>query len=92
LAISTRRCLRSIGTTNNLADLGDTYANAAPDLFDGLQNAVTTARTLNEQQANIDQALMAAVGLGNTGGEVFEHGAPTSCVTHRTYPHVAAAR
>jgi phospholipid/cholesterol/gamma-HCH transport system substrate-binding protein len=59
-----------------LADLGDTYANAAPDLFDGLQNAVTTAHTLNEQQANIDQALMAAVGLGNTGGEVFERGGP----------------
>jgi phospholipid/cholesterol/gamma-HCH transport system substrate-binding protein len=30
-----------------LADLGETYANAAPDLFDGLENAVTTARTLN---------------------------------------------
>jgi phospholipid/cholesterol/gamma-HCH transport system substrate-binding protein len=59
-----------------LADLGDTYANAAPDLFDGLQNAVTTARTVNEQQANIDQALMAAVGLGNTGGDIFERGAP----------------
>jgi phospholipid/cholesterol/gamma-HCH transport system substrate-binding protein len=59
-----------------LADLGDTYAKAAPDLFDGLQNAVTTARTVNEQQANIDQALMAAVGLGNTGGDVVERGGP----------------
>src|SRR6476661_8093581 len=46
-----------------LADLGDTYANAAPDLFDGLNNAVTTARTLNEQQ-------------GNTGGDIFERGGP----------------
>ena len=52
------------------------YANAAPDLFDGLENAVTTARTLNEQQGNIDQALMAAVGFGNTGGDVFERGGP----------------
>ena len=59
-----------------LADLGDVYANAAPDLFDGLQNAVTTARTLNEQQGNIDQALMAAVGFGNTGGDIFERSAP----------------
>jgi phospholipid/cholesterol/gamma-HCH transport system substrate-binding protein len=59
-----------------LADLGEAYANAAPDLFDGLENAVTTARTLNEQQANIDQALMAAVGLGNTGGDIFERGGP----------------
>jgi phospholipid/cholesterol/gamma-HCH transport system substrate-binding protein len=59
-----------------LADLGEVYANAAPDLFDGLQNAVTTARTLNEQQGNIDQALMAAVGFGNTGGDIFERSGP----------------
>ena len=59
-----------------LADLGEVYANAAPDLFDGLENAVTTARTLNEQQANIDQALMASIGFGNTGGDVFERGGP----------------
>jgi phospholipid/cholesterol/gamma-HCH transport system substrate-binding protein len=59
-----------------LADLGDVYANAAPDLFDGLENAVTTARTLNEQQANIDQALMASIGFGNTGADVFERGGP----------------
>jgi phospholipid/cholesterol/gamma-HCH transport system substrate-binding protein len=59
-----------------LADLGDTYANAAPDLFDGLENAVTTARTLNENQGNIDEALMASIGFGNAGGEVFEKGGP----------------
>lgn len=59
-----------------LADLGEVYADAGPDLFDGLQNAVTTARTLNEQQGNVDQALMAAVGFGNTGGDIFERGGP----------------
>ena len=59
-----------------LGDLGDVYSNAAPDLFDGLDNAVTTATTLNEQRGNLDQALMAAVGFGNTGGEVFERGGP----------------
>ena len=59
-----------------LADLADVYADAAPDLFDGLQNAVTTARTLNEQQGNVDQALMAAVGFGNNGGDIFERGGP----------------
>jgi phospholipid/cholesterol/gamma-HCH transport system substrate-binding protein len=59
-----------------LAGLGDVYANAAPDLFDGLENAVTTARTLNEQQDNIDQALMAAIGFGNTGADVFERSGP----------------
>ena len=59
-----------------LADLGDVYANAAPDLFDGLENAVTTARTLNAEQGNIDQALMASIGFGNTGAEIFEKGGP----------------
>ncbi len=59
-----------------LADLGEVYADAAPQLFDGLQNAVTTARTLNQQQGNIDQALMAAVGFGNTGADIFERGGP----------------
>jgi phospholipid/cholesterol/gamma-HCH transport system substrate-binding protein len=59
-----------------LADLGEVYADAAPDLFDGLENAVTTARTLNQEQGNVDQALMAAVGFGNTGGDIFERSAP----------------
>jgi phospholipid/cholesterol/gamma-HCH transport system substrate-binding protein len=59
-----------------LADLGEVYADAAPDLFDGLENAVTTARTLNEQQANIDQALMASIGFGNTGADIFERSGP----------------
>ena len=59
-----------------LADLGEVYADAAPNLFDGLQNAVTTARTLNQEQGNIDQALMAAVGFGNTGADIFERGGP----------------
>jgi phospholipid/cholesterol/gamma-HCH transport system substrate-binding protein len=59
-----------------LADLAEVYADAAPALFDGLQNAVTTARTLNEQQGNLDSALMASVGFGNTGGDIFERGGP----------------
>jgi phospholipid/cholesterol/gamma-HCH transport system substrate-binding protein len=59
-----------------LADLADTYAKASPDLFDFLRNAVTTTRTLNEQQHNLDSALMASVGFGNTGGPVFERSAP----------------
>ncbi len=62
--------------TQRLADLADTYANASPDLFDFLHNAVTTARTLNQEQSNLDAALMASVGFGNTGGDVFERGGP----------------
>ncbi|MDY6995289.1 MAG: MCE family protein [Actinomycetota bacterium] len=62
--------------TELLADLGEIYADAAPDLFDGLASAVTTARTFNEQRGDVDAALMAAVGFGNTGGDVFERGGP----------------
>ncbi|WP_082940225.1 MCE family protein [Mycolicibacterium peregrinum] len=61
---------------SGLADLGEVYANAAPDLFDGLTSAVTTARTLNEQRGNLDQALVAAVGFANTGGDILERGGP----------------
>lgn len=59
-----------------LAVLGDTYANAAPDLLDSVNNAVTTARTLNGQQKELDTALLAAVGLGNTGADIFGRGGP----------------
>ncbi len=59
-----------------LADLADTYANAAPDLFEGLDHAVTTARTLNAERGNLDQALMASVGFGNTGADVFNRAGP----------------
>ena len=62
--------------TQLVADLGELYADAAPDLLDGLENAVTTARTVDEQRASLDQALMAAVGLGNTGGDIFERSGP----------------
>jgi len=59
-----------------LADLAEVYANASPDLWDGLKNAVTTERTLNDQRDNIDQALMASVGFGNAGGDIIERGGP----------------
>jgi phospholipid/cholesterol/gamma-HCH transport system substrate-binding protein len=59
-----------------LAALGDTYANASPDLFDFLNNAVTTAHTLHQQESNLDQALLAATGFGNTGADIFNRGGP----------------
>jgi phospholipid/cholesterol/gamma-HCH transport system substrate-binding protein len=64
---------RDIQGLNNLAEV---YTKAAPDLFDSLNNAVTTARTLNDQQGNLDEALLSAVGFGNTGGDIFERGGP----------------
>jgi phospholipid/cholesterol/gamma-HCH transport system substrate-binding protein len=62
--------------TQKLADLANVYADASPDLWEFLRNFVTTAHTLNEQQSNIDSALMASIGFGNTGGDIFERGGP----------------
>ncbi|MDT5044273.1 MAG: phospholipid/cholesterol/gamma-HCH transport system substrate-binding protein [Mycobacterium sp.] len=59
-----------------LAALGDVYAHAAPDLFDALNNAVTTARTLNRHQAELDAALLAAIGFANTGDDIFMRSRP----------------
>lgn len=59
-----------------LAALGDIYADAAPNLLDFLNNAVTTARTLHRQQNDLDQALLAAAGFGNTGADIVRRGGP----------------
>ncbi|GBG40695.1 MCE family protein [Mycobacterium montefiorense] len=59
-----------------LADLGETYVRASPDLWAFLQNAVTTARTLTRQQSVLDAALLAAVGVGKTGEDIFTRGGP----------------
>jgi phospholipid/cholesterol/gamma-HCH transport system substrate-binding protein len=62
--------------TRSVAGLADVYADASPDLWDGLDNAVRTARTLNEHRADIDEALMAAVGFANDAADSFERGGP----------------
>ncbi|MEY8018088.1 MCE family protein [Mycobacterium servetii] len=59
-----------------LADLADVYAGASPDLWGFLRNALTTARTLTRQQNDLDAALLAAVGLGHNGEEIFARGGP----------------
>jgi phospholipid/cholesterol/gamma-HCH transport system substrate-binding protein len=59
-----------------LADLADVYTKASPDLWNFLQNAVTTAHTLDQQQDDLDAALLAAVGVGNTGADILRRGGP----------------
>jgi len=59
-----------------LAAVGDTYADASPDLFDFLNNAATTAHTLHGQEKDLDQALLAAAGFGKTGADIFNRGGP----------------
>ncbi|SRX93646.1 Mce-family protein Mce1A [Mycobacterium tuberculosis H37Rv] [Mycobacterium shimoidei] len=59
-----------------LAALGDIYADNAANMFNALDNAVITARTLNRQQADIDAALLAATGFGRTGEDIFTRSKP----------------
>ncbi len=59
-----------------LAGLAEVYTGAGPDFWDGLDNALTTVRTLDNQRGDLDAVLLAAAGFGNTGADVFERGAP----------------
>ena len=59
-----------------LADTADIYTAYFPDLWDGLDNLLTTSRTINAQWSDLDAALLAAAGFGNTGADVFERGMP----------------
>ena len=62
--------------TRLVAGLVDVYADASPDLWDGLENAVTTARTFNAQWGDIDSALMAALGFADTAADSLNRGGP----------------
>ena len=57
-------------------ELLDVYADAAPSLLDGLESAVTTARSLNARRGDVDSALMAAIGFGDTAAEPLERAGP----------------
>lgn len=59
-----------------LADVADLYTGAGPDFWDSLDNSLTTIRTLNNQQGDLDATLLGAIGFGNAGADVFERGAP----------------
>ena len=59
-----------------LTELADVYSKASPDLWGFLRNAVTTVRTLTRQQGDLDAALLAAVGVGRTGEDIFARGGP----------------
>ncbi len=62
--------------TRLLADLGEVYADASPDLWDGLDSAVTSAATVNDHRDELDAALMAALGFGDIGADTFDRSAP----------------
>lgn len=58
------------------ADLADVYADASPNLWDGLDASVTTARTLNAQSREIDAALIASIGFADTAADPLERAGP----------------
>jgi phospholipid/cholesterol/gamma-HCH transport system substrate-binding protein len=62
--------------TARVADLADVYAAASPDLWNGLDSGVATARTFNAQIGDVDAALMAALGFANTATGPIEQAAP----------------
>ncbi|KDF00083.1 MCE-family protein MCE1A [Mycolicibacterium aromaticivorans JS19b1 = JCM 16368] len=59
-----------------LSNLADVYIKASPAFWDSLDHAVTTASTLNAQQKDLDAALLASTGFGNTGADIFERSKP----------------
>ncbi|MDG5770136.1 MCE family protein [Mycolicibacterium fortuitum] len=59
-----------------LAELGERYAAAGPDLFNGLGDAARSARTFNSQRGRLDAALVAAIGFAGTGSDILERGGP----------------
>jgi phospholipid/cholesterol/gamma-HCH transport system substrate-binding protein len=59
-----------------LSDLADVYTEASPDLWSALDNLAITAHSLNAQQKDIDAALLASIGFGNSGADIFERGSP----------------
>ncbi len=63
--------LRDVRGVNALADV---YADAAPELFDGLAAASVTATTLYARRGAVDAALLSALGLGGTVGDVLDRG------------------
>jgi len=60
----------------NLTELADILTRSAPELFDGLDNATTTTRTIDTQQGDLDAALLATMGFAGTATDTVTRGAP----------------
>ncbi|HEY9267787.1 MAG TPA: MCE family protein [Mycobacterium sp.] len=59
-----------------VAALTEVYAEASPDLFAGLDRAVTTARTLTEHRGDVDEALMATLGFAENATDTVARAGP----------------
>ena len=54
------------------ATVGNIYADAAPDLVKVFENAPTVSKTLVDEKADLNAALLAATGLANNGTATLE--------------------
>ena len=58
-----------------LADVSDTYADAAPDLIGILRNVTTTSRTVLEKRQQLDVFFSDIAGLANTSTDILSENA-----------------
>jgi len=58
-----------------LADVSDTYADAAPDLIGILRNATTTSQTILEKRQQLDVFFSDIAGLANTSTDILSENA-----------------
>ena len=63
-------------TLRGAAALADIYTAAGPQLWDAVDNALSTAQTLNGQQGDLDAVLLASAGFAGDATDVLERGAP----------------
>lgn len=58
------------------ANLGEVYADGAPDLVGFMENSIPAVKTITAQQKELDTALLGAAGVGNLGADVTERFGP----------------
>ena len=63
------------------------YADAAPDLVSTIKNTTTLSNSIVDQQQNLDEFLVSAIGLADLGNEVVRRQPPG---THRCGPPARA--
>ena len=62
--------------------MANIYADAAPDLVTVFNNTPTIARTVVDQQSNLNRSLLAAIGLSNNAYDTL---APAEQDLHRRH-------
>ncbi|OBK89763.1 MCE family protein [Mycolicibacter sinensis] len=58
------------------ANLGEIYADGAPDLVGFMENSIPAVKTITAQQKELDAALLGAAGVGNLGADVTNRFGP----------------